>query len=116
LGVGGDDFLFNFFFLPGDANQDRSVSFNDLAALAQNYNLGGGKLFSQGDFNYDGKVDFTDLVTLAQHYNFTLPPAPGAPVPAAPPTSAAELLAAIQPKATVAKPVVPTPPKKPFAT
>jgi hypothetical protein len=66
----------DFFVLGGDANHDRSVDFNDLVALAQNYNTLG-KTFSQGDFSYDGIVDFNDLVILAQHYNTSLP-APGA--------------------------------------
>jgi len=81
-GVEGDDFLFDFFFLPGDANQDRTINFADLVALSQNYGKSG-KLFSQGDFDYNGTVDFPDLVALAQRYNFTLPPAPP-PGPAAP--------------------------------
>src|SRR5437899_664621 len=35
------DAPFDFFFLNGDANHDRSVDFNDLVALAQNYNTTG---------------------------------------------------------------------------
>jgi type VI protein secretion system component Hcp len=62
---------FDFFSLAGDANHDRTVDFNDLVALAQNYNTSG-KTFAQGDFNYDGSVDFNDLVILAQRYNTTL--------------------------------------------
>jgi hypothetical protein len=66
--------------LPGDANVDSKVDFNDLVALAQDYNT----IFSAttdnwwggGDFNYDGKVDFSDLVLLAQHYNGSITPAP----------------------------------------
>jgi fibronectin type 3 domain-containing protein len=60
--------------IAGDANDDRSVNFNDLVALAQNYNTTG-KTFAQGDFTGDGSVDFNDLVVLAQHYNTTVPPA-----------------------------------------
>ena len=63
--------------LAGDANRDRTVNFNDLVALAQNYNTSG-KTFSTGDFNADGGVDFQDLVLLAQRYNTTLPPPPAA--------------------------------------
>ncbi|HEY7116328.1 MAG TPA: glycoside hydrolase family 76 protein [Tepidisphaeraceae bacterium] len=78
-----DDATFDFFILAGDANRDRTVDFNDLVLLAQNYNTMGGKTFGQGDFNGDGNVDFNDLVILAQRYNTTLPissPA-AAPVP-----------------------------------
>jgi hypothetical protein len=64
----------DFFVLAGDANHDRSVDFLDLAALAQNYNTIGGKLWIDGDFNADGNVDFTDLAILAQRYNTVLLP------------------------------------------
>jgi uncharacterized delta-60 repeat protein len=73
------DFTFDFYVLAGDANRDRTVDFNDLAILAQNYNTTGGMTFDEGDFNYDGTVDFNDLAILAQRYNTTLaPPAPAA--------------------------------------
>jgi T5SS/PEP-CTERM-associated repeat protein len=69
-----------FATLPGDANFDVSVDFNDLAILAQNYNnLDGQRAWGQGDFTYDGNVDFTDLALMAQNYNTSLPAAvPGA--------------------------------------
>lgn len=55
---------------PGDANADGSVDFNDLVALAQNYNVvDSERRWAQGDFNFDGNVDFNDLVSLAQSYN-----------------------------------------------
>ena len=66
------DATFDFWFLNGDANRDRTVDFNDLVAVAQNYNTPAGT-FAQGDFNADGLVDFNDLVILAQRYNTTLP-------------------------------------------
>jgi hypothetical protein len=97
------DFVFDFFVLAGDANHDRSVDFNDLVALAQNYNTAG-KTFAQGDFNYDGSVDFNDLVILAQRYNTTLA-APGA---AAPVEAAASSFAADW--ASVAAPTAPPTP------
>ncbi len=56
----------------GDANRDDKVDFNDLVALAQNYNTTGGKTWAQGDFTFDGNVDFNDLVILAQNYNRSL--------------------------------------------
>ena len=58
------------FAAPGDANADGTIDFNDLVALAQNYNTADGqRRWSQGDFNFDGNVDFSDLVLLAQNYN-----------------------------------------------
>jgi T5SS/PEP-CTERM-associated repeat protein len=52
----------------GDANVDGTVNFNDLLALAQNYN-GTSKEWFQGDFDYNGLVNFNDLLALAQNYN-----------------------------------------------
>jgi autotransporter-associated beta strand protein len=60
--------------LAGDANLDFGVDFNDLVALAQNYNVTDGtRVWAQGDFTYDGSTDFNDLVKLAQNYNTALP-------------------------------------------
>jgi hypothetical protein len=53
----------------GDADGDGNVNFNDLARLAQNYNVSTGKAWVDGDFNGDGAVDFTDLAMMAQKYN-----------------------------------------------
>jgi hypothetical protein len=80
-GAALQEYTTSFFVFAGDANHDRTVDFNDLVALAQNYNTSG-KTFPEGDFNYDGNVDFNDLVTLAQKYNTTLPFLPAAPVAA----------------------------------
>jgi hypothetical protein len=68
--------------LAGDANRDDRVNFNDLLALARNYNQSG-KTWSDGDFNGDGTVNFSDLLTLARNYNQAIvspPPTPAAPV------------------------------------
>lgn len=62
---------FDFFILAGDANHDRTVGFDDLLTLAQNYGQSG-MTFSGGDFNYDGTVGFDDLLALAQNYGTTL--------------------------------------------
>lgn len=64
----------NFAVLAGDANNDRSVGFADLVALAQNYGQLG-RTYSQGNLDYsaDGRVSFSDLLILAQHYNNALP-------------------------------------------
>ena len=74
------DFIFDFFFLSGDANHDRKVDFSDLVIVAQNYNTTSGATFDKGDFNYDGKVDFADLVMLAQRYGTTLAAPAAVPV------------------------------------
>jgi hypothetical protein len=72
-GTGGDDYTLSFFVLAGDANRDRTVSFDDLLILAQNYGRIG-MSFSQGNFNYDtsGSVGFEDLLLLAQSYGQTV--------------------------------------------
>jgi len=59
IGMGG---------LPGDANADGSVGFDDLLILAQHYGLSKGATVQDGDFNTDGSVGFDDLLILAQHY------------------------------------------------
>jgi hypothetical protein len=60
----------NFFYLPGDIDQSRSVDFDDLLVIAQNYGQVG--TFAQGDVNYSGAIDFGDLLVLAQNYGQTL--------------------------------------------
>jgi autotransporter-associated beta strand protein len=64
----------------GDATLDGRVNFDDLLALAKNYNQTAA-IWYQGDFNYDGTVNFDDLLILAKNYNTALPtsPLPGAP-------------------------------------
>jgi autotransporter-associated beta strand protein len=60
--------------LAGDASLNGVVDFNDLARLAQNYNVADGTMtWSQGDFTHDGNVDFNDLAAMAQNYNTSLP-------------------------------------------
>jgi hypothetical protein len=118
-----DDTL-DFWFMNGDANRDKNVDFLDLAALAQNYNVSGGRTWAQGDFNGDGNVDFLDLARLAQNYNRTLadPPAPGAPIPEASagtvPTpgvtaTAMPSVASVQAALNSPPPTDPTPPPPP---
>lgn len=65
------DHVLNFFMLGGDTNGDRAVNFDDLLALARNYN-GTGKTFADGDFDGDGAVGFNDLLVLAKNYNKSL--------------------------------------------
>jgi len=98
------DVTSDFFVLAGDANRDRSVDFNDLVKLAQNYNTTGGKTYADADFTGDGNVNFNDLVVLAQNYNTSLPQ-PATALPLAPTsTSFAADWAAIT--ASVAPPVL----------
>jgi hypothetical protein len=56
--------------IPGDANRDGKVAFEDLVAVAQNYGSGGTPedYWAGGDFNGDDIVNFADLVAVAQHY------------------------------------------------
>jgi hypothetical protein len=85
LGPDGGDFLGQAvdrdavlvrYTLSGDANLNGAVGFEDLVALAQNYNtVDGSAVWMKGDFTYDGNVDFTDLVALAQNYNTSMPSA-----------------------------------------
>lgn len=54
--------------LVGDTNLDRSVNFDDLLALAQNYGTNTLPFWFRGDFNYDGDTDFDNLLSQAQNY------------------------------------------------
>ena len=61
--------------LPGDANLDSSVTFDDLLILARNYgDFTTLKTWQNGDFDYNGEVGFSDLLALARTYNTTLSP------------------------------------------
>jgi hypothetical protein len=86
--------------VPGDANDDLTVDFTDLVAVAQNYNTSGGKTWAQGDFSGDGNVDFNDLVILAQNYNTTRAPAGAAALSGGPMPTMAEALAQVAATAT----------------
>ena len=86
---GGFSITIGMASLPGDANADGSVGFDDLLILAQHYGLLKGATLQQGDFNADGKVDFSDLLILAQHYGDHSGAATVAPAPE--PTAAALL-------------------------
>jgi hypothetical protein len=70
--MAADSYL-NFFALAGDADRNRTVDFNDLLILAQNYNQTG-RNFGQGNFDYstDATVGFNDLLLLAQRYNTSI--------------------------------------------
>lgn len=62
----------NTFFLRGDFNRDRTISFDDLLILAANYGQSN-RTHAQGDTNFDGTVDFDDLLYLTQNYQSALP-------------------------------------------
>ena len=66
--------------LPGDVNDDGTVNFSDVLALAQNFGASGAS-YSQGDINFSGTVDFTDLLTVAQHYGQSLTGSAAAAIP-----------------------------------
>lgn len=72
--------------LPGDANVDGKVAFDDFVTLSNNY---GDILqpWSRGDFNLDRKVDFEDFQIFANNYG-TVRETP----PAAVPEPASEIL------------------------
>jgi hypothetical protein len=63
---GADTFTLKY-TLRGDTNLTGVVDFDDLLALAQNYNQTATN-WSQGDFDYNGTTDFSDLLGLAQNY------------------------------------------------
>lgn len=57
--------------LPGDANVDGTVNFDDLLTLAQGYGASD-STWAAGDFTGNGTADFDDLLALAQQYGSTL--------------------------------------------
>jgi hypothetical protein len=54
--------------LPGDADLDDDVDFDDLSALARYYGHLNDMMWMQGDFDGDGDVDLIDLTRLATYY------------------------------------------------
>lgn len=53
--------------VPGDANSDGNVDFNDLLTIGSHYNTTG-QTWMQGDFDLDGQVNFNDLLLWAENY------------------------------------------------
>ena len=53
--------------LPGDANLDGSVNFNDFLVLQNSFNQASTR-FDQGNFNYDGFTDFNDFLVLQNNF------------------------------------------------
>ena len=52
--------------LPGDANVDGKVGFQDFLILSNNFGQAGG--WQHGDFNFDRQVDFADFLSLSTNY------------------------------------------------
>jgi hypothetical protein len=77
----GDTWTFEVDPIPGDANADGVVNFDDLLLVAKNYNSTVAT-WSQGDFTGDGTVNFDDLLLLAKNYNTTAPVSAPTPSPA----------------------------------
>src|SRR5438552_556910 len=74
-------YLFDFFFMNGDANHDRTVDTVDFNILSSNFG-NTGKVFSEGNFNYDSVVDTIDFNILAARFATMLAP-PQAPAASA---------------------------------
>ena len=53
--IGADEY-----YIPGDANGDGIVSFEDFSALQNHYGQSG-RTWAEGDFNGDGMVTFEDF-------------------------------------------------------
>ncbi len=54
--------------LPGDADVDGDVDFDDLLTLAQHYEQPGQQTWQAGDFTGNALANFDDLLILAQNY------------------------------------------------
>jgi hypothetical protein len=74
-GVGGDNYVYNFFFLKGDANHDRYVDIVDLGVVGSNWQQSP-RGWTQGDFDYSGKVDIVDLGIVGTNWQTYLAPPP----------------------------------------
>jgi hypothetical protein len=71
----------DFFFLLGDANQDRAVNALDFNLLAAHYGVMTPVGYTTGDFDFSGKVNSTDFTILATNFGHRLAgPAPVAPL------------------------------------
>ena len=61
--------------IPGDANGDKKVDWQDLLIFARAYGSFQGEpaYVPEADFNSDGKIDWKDLLALARNYGKTCP-------------------------------------------
>jgi hypothetical protein len=67
-------------YTSGDANGDSAVDGGDLALMGGSWNQGG-QNWAHADFTGEGTVDGGDLALIGGNWNWSLPPAPGAPLP-----------------------------------
>jgi hypothetical protein len=72
-GVGGDNYLYNFYFLAADANRDRKVDIIDMGIVGTNWQQLP-RTWPQGDFDYSGKVDIADLGMIGSNWQKYLAP------------------------------------------
>ena len=72
LRVAADENGFASAYLPGDANLDGSVQFDDFLALSAGFG-GPGRDWSQGNFNADEEIDFADFLTLSSNFGLAVP-------------------------------------------
>jgi hypothetical protein len=63
-----NDWISSHITVPGDADADFDVDFDDLALLGANYGIAAGGHWHLGDFDLDGDVDLVDLTLLATNY------------------------------------------------
>jgi autotransporter-associated beta strand protein len=59
--------------LPGDANKDLFVRFDDYQALERNFGKTSGATWGDGDFDFDGDVDFSDYQALERNFGHSIP-------------------------------------------
>lgn len=67
------NFVFDFFFLRGDANHDARVNLLDFNILAANFGQTN-RDFTQGNFNYDNIVNLADFDILASRFGQMVAP------------------------------------------
>ena len=67
--------------LPGDANLDFSVAFNDFLQLSRGFGLPGG--WGEGNFGTDEEVGFADFLALSRNFGNSVAPAQSVPEPSA---------------------------------
>lgn len=92
-GTPGGDFLFRINVLPGDVNNNQTVTRADLVDVALRAFRGAGdaQYNPRHDVNADGHISYVDLAAAVRSLGMALPPA-GSPVAAASPASSNDRL------------------------